>query len=141
MALAGYPPEHPDFEPRDGIADVVAQDLKPYAVDGALGPILPASGLVIEDDGAAGRIVAVLLVNDREACPRTAAHGSPMSPDSARRRTPAPAGLSSNARWRSSPPTDVRALSLAVTNGNPARKLYEQLGIRHVYSAQTLLLP
>ena len=33
------------------------------------------------------------------------------------------------------------SLSLAVTEGNPARLVYEDLGIAHVYSAQTLALP
>ncbi|MER6122783.1 GNAT family N-acetyltransferase [Streptomyces sp. NPDC001795] len=32
-------------------------------------------------------------------------------------------------------------LRLAVTEGNPARRLYERLGFRHVYSTRTLLLP
>ncbi len=32
-------------------------------------------------------------------------------------------------------------LRLAVTEGNPARRLYERLGFRHVYSTRTLRLP
>ncbi len=141
VALAGYPPEHPDFEPRNGVADVVARDLKPYAVDGALGPTLPASGLVIEDDGAIGRIVAILLVNDREGTPPD---GGPWVTEVARLGGTAYAGtgraLLQHAMAQLTA-TGRPALSLAVTEGNPARNLYEQLGIRHAYSAQTLLLP
>ena len=141
VALAAYPADHPDFEPRDGVADVVAQDLEPYAVDGALGPVLPASGLVIEDDGSEGRIVALLLVNDRDG---VAPDGGPWVTEVARLGGTAYAGTGRALLQRAMAQLTADghpALSLAVTNGNPARNLYEQLGIRHAYSAQTLLLP
>ena len=141
VGLAAYPVGHPDFEPRDGVADVVAQDLKPYAVDGALGPTLPASGLVVEEDDADGRVVAVLLVNDREG---VAPDGGPWVTEVARLGGPTYAGTGRALLQRAMALLTADghpALSLAVTDGNPARDLYERLGIRHAYSALTLLLP
>ena len=141
VALAAYPPEHPDFEPRDGVTDVVAQDLRPYAVDGALGPTLPASGLVIEEDDANGRVVALLLVNDREG---VAPDGGPWVTEVARLGGTAYAGTGRALLQRAMAQLTADghpALSLAVTNGNPAQHVYEQLGIRHAYSAMTILLP
>jgi GNAT superfamily N-acetyltransferase len=141
VALAAYSPGHPDFEPREGVADVVARDLRPYAVDGALGPTMPASGLVVEDDGANGRVVAMLLVNDRAG---VAPDGGPWVTEVARLSGTAYAGTGRALLQRALARLTADghpALSLAVTEGNPARTLYEQLGIRHASSAMTLLLP
>jgi GNAT superfamily N-acetyltransferase len=141
VTLAAYPADHPDFEPRDGIADVVARDLRPYAVDAALGPLMSASGLVVEGDDQGGRIVAVLLVNDREG---EVPDGGPWVTEVARLAGTAYAGtgraLLQRALWRLTAEGEP-ALSLAVTEGNPARDLYDKLGIRHAYSALTVLLP
>jgi GNAT superfamily N-acetyltransferase len=141
VALAAYPPGHPDFEPRAGVADVVERDLRPYAVDGGLGPLLPASGLVIEDDEDGGHVVAVLLVNDRDG---EVPDGGPWVTEVARLTGTAYAGTGRALLQRAMAQLTADgqpALSLAVTYGNPARNLYEQLGIRHAYSALTVLLP
>jgi hypothetical protein len=137
VQLAAYPEGHPDFQPRDGIADIVGQDLRPYAVDGAFGPVLPASGLVVEGDS----VVALLLVNDR---PGSAPDGGPWVTDVARRPGTSYSGTGRALLQRglSILTTDGRpSLSLAVTDANSAGALYEDLGIRRMYSSRSLLLP
>jgi hypothetical protein len=137
VLLAAYPPGHPDHSPREGLEDVVAQDLKPFVVDEALGPLLPVSGLVLEDD----MVVAVLLVNDREG---RAPDGGPWVTDVSRLPGSAYAGTGRALLQRALAGLTADrapALSLAVSEGNPARALYESLGITHAYSAMTVLLP
>jgi len=138
VALAAYPPDHPDFSPRADLADVVAQDLRPYAESERLGPRMDASGLVADESG---RLVALLLVSDR---PGEAPDGGPWVVDVGRLPGRAYAGtgraLLQRALQRLTA-DGAASLSLAVTEGNPARRLYEDLGITHAYSAQTLILP
>jgi GNAT superfamily N-acetyltransferase len=138
VLLAAYLEDHPDFEPRSGVDEAVEKDLRPYAEAGLMGPRLDASGLV-EDE--AGNVVAMLLVTARPGPPPDA---GPWVVEIARLPARAYAGTGRALLQRAlALLTAARApaLSLAVTEGNPARRLYEELGIDHAYSAATFSLP
>jgi hypothetical protein len=138
VVLAAYREDHPDFEPRADVREAVEKDLRPYAEAGQLGRRLHASGLVADEDG---RLVAMLLVTERPGPPPDA---GPWVVDIARLPARAYAGSGRVLLKRALAlltADGAPALSLAVTEGNPARRLYEELGIGHVYSAKTLTLP
>jgi GNAT superfamily N-acetyltransferase len=131
-AEAAYPPEHPDWEPRPSPADRLAQDITPL-LDGTLGPLLEASGVVRRPDGS---VVAACLVTDRP-------QEGPWVVDVFRRPTPGCLGLGSLLLRRALAllaQDGWTTLGLAVTEGNPARSTYERLGFQHVLESVTVKL-
>jgi GNAT superfamily N-acetyltransferase len=135
LVRAAYPPGHPDQEL--GTDAEIVRDLR-HALDGSrLGPLMSSSRLVLD----AGRPVAVALVNRVSGHPPA---GGPWLTDLFREPGPAHAGLGQALL------TDVlaaarasreRAVSLAVTEGNGARRLYESLGFDTVAELRKLRLP
>jgi ribosomal protein S18 acetylase RimI-like enzyme len=108
-------------------------------LDGQIvGPLLPdASGLVVDED----RVVAFLLVNRMPGDPP---FGGPWLSDVARDPDPAYRGLGSVLVRRALAvlaAAGETTFGLAVSEGNPARGLYESLGFGHRHSSRRLLLP
>ncbi|WNG46043.1 GNAT family N-acetyltransferase [Archangium minus] len=135
LLLKAYPPGHPDHsgwtpeEARNEVARILAGEL--------LGPLLPCSGLALEGD----TVVGACLVTLREGSPP---HGGPWVIEVYRNPAPRYAGLGAallrRALWLSTQ-AELPALSLVVSDGNPARRVYERLGFQHVGSSRTLELP
>ncbi|QRK04968.1 GNAT family N-acetyltransferase [Archangium violaceum] len=133
--LAAYPPGHPDHsgwtpeEARHEVARILAGEV--------LGPLLPCSGLALEGD----TVIGACLVTLREGSPP---HGGPWVIEVYRNPAPRYAGVGAallrRALWLSTR-AELPALSLVVSDGNPARRVYEHLGFQHVGSSRTLELP
>ncbi|HTY70845.1 MAG TPA: GNAT family N-acetyltransferase [Actinomycetes bacterium] len=137
VVQAAYPPGHPDHHPRTSLDEVAAKDLRPYVLEEVLGPMLPVGGLVVDQE----RVVALLAVTDRQG---VAPDGGPWVVDVARLPDPAYAGAGAALLQRALAlltEAGAPSLSLAVSEGNPARRLYERLGLVHAYSAWTLAIP
>lgn len=136
VELAAYPPEHPDheFDDPEQVTRFVQQMLDGQIVGPFLGG---ASGLVVDGE----RPVALLVVNRMPGAPPL---GGPWVTDVAREPDPRYRGLGAVllrralAVLRASGET---AFGLAVTDGNPVHRVYEELGFRRVSSARRLLLP
>jgi GNAT superfamily N-acetyltransferase len=126
---AAYPREHPDFRAHPYPEDP-ALELAPLLDGRLVGPLLGASALAL--DGA-GRAVGAALVN------RTA--GSPPEAGpwlSQLFRSPTHPGTGRSLLGHvlvALAAADEPALGLAVTHGNPAARLYRQLGFRPAFSA------
>jgi GNAT superfamily N-acetyltransferase len=134
--LAAYPPGHPDHEPGTA-AQLMARGLVPLLDGSILGPLLRCSALVVDGDA----VVAGCLVNGRPGDPPLA---GPWVSDVF--RDPAPAYAGTGARLLEhalavATADGLPALSLAVSRGNPARRVYERLRFLHAMSAVTVLLP
>ncbi|QIS10146.1 GNAT family N-acetyltransferase [Nocardia arthritidis] len=128
---AAYPSAHPDHDV-DGLQTLAA------LYDGSLmGPLLPCS--TVAWDGR--RAVAAVLVQDTGGEPPL--EGAWIS-DVFRRPGPDHAGLGALllrvvlARAASS---GIAALGLSVTDGNPARIVYERIGFHHTASWIDLIFP
>jgi GNAT superfamily N-acetyltransferase len=126
--LVAYPPDHLDR--RDGAG--------PNELDGlyaghALGPLLPCSVVAFDS----GRPVAAVLVNDAELY-------GPWVGEIFRDLDARYAGLGGrllqHALGRAAR-DGVAAVGLAVTDGNPARAVYERLGFRQTGSLMNIVLP
>lgn len=130
---AAYPLGHPDREseaPRDTLAGVVS--------GAVLGPLLPCSRVLLAADG---RACAGVLITDRPGAPPWA---GPWLTDVFRHpgRAPRGAGRGLLARALAMAAADgLAALSLVVTEGNPARRIYDALGLRRVTSTINVTLP
>lgn len=134
---AAYPPGHPDHRPKDN--EALLKELFHPLLDGTLhGPSLPCSCLVVDE---ADQVVAGLLVNDIEGDPP---YGGPWITELFRDPDPRHRGLGRRLLRRaiSATAADGRAsLGLVVTEGNPARGLYEAHGFRLVDSTITVIIP
>lgn len=134
---AAFPPGHPDHLGGPPPADV-QQELADQIVGRVLGPLLPSSGLAVAQGG---RVVAAVIVTDRPGRPP---FGGPWVCDLFRHPAPQWAGLGRLLLERALSLTAELgrpALSLAVTDGNPARRLYESLAFRHVSTSLNVLVP
>ncbi len=135
LLLAAYPPGHPDCfgwtpeEARQEIAGILAGRV--------LGPLLPCSGLALDGE----RVAGVCLITLRDGTPP---HGGPWVIEVYRHPAPRYAGVGAallrRALWLATR-EELPALSLVVSDGNPARRVYERLGFRHVGASRTLELP
>jgi GNAT superfamily N-acetyltransferase len=134
---AAFPPGHPDHlggPPPAGVERELADQL----AGRVLGPLLPCSGLAAAGDG---RVVAAVIVTDRAGEPP---HGGPWVCDLFRHPAPEWAGLGRLLLERAlhlGAELGLPALGLAVTDGNPARRLYQTLGFRHLSSSLNVLVP
>ena len=130
-----YPLGHPDEE--IGSDDDITGDLRRALNGSRLGPLMPQSCVVLD----AGRPVALALVNRVTGVPPT---GGPWLTDICRDPDPKYRGLGRALLvevingCRSD---DESALSLAVTEGNPARQMYDDLGFQWVTTTRKLRLP
>ncbi len=134
---AAFPADHPDHLGGPPPADV-EQELADQIAGRVLGPMLPCSGLAVAGDG---RVVAAVIVTDRPGVPP---FGGPWVCDLFRHPAREWAGLGRLLLERALSLTaaaGLPALSLAVTDGNPARRLYESLAFRHVSTSLNVLVP
>ena len=134
---AAFPADHPDHLGGPPPADV-EQELADQIAGRVLGPMLPCSGLAVAGDG---RVVAAVIVTDRPGVPP---FGGPWVCDLFRHPAPGWAGLGRLLLERAlslAAALGLPALSLAVTDGNPARRLYESLAFRHVSTSLNVLVP
>jgi len=119
-----YPPAHVDH--RDEPAGKSLADLESYASGEEFGPLLRGSGLAVAADGTVGG--AILL----GTLPEDDALSGPWVIEVFRH--PAHRGVGRALMKRALALADVPELGLMVSEGNPARGLYEALGFRLVES-------
>jgi GNAT superfamily N-acetyltransferase len=133
---AAYGPGHPDHH-ETADAELLAGELVPLLAGRTHGPLLPCGGLMLRQDRVVAGVTVGTLGGEqpfggpwvldvfRDPAPRFAGLGGVML-----RRTLALATLHG-----------LPSLGLAVTEGNPARRLYERLGFRHTASSITVIVP
>lgn len=132
---AAYPTGHPDVE--IGSDDDIIRDVERAMSGVRLGPLMEASALVF--DGA--RLVALVLVNRVPGDPPI---GGPWVTDICRDPAPHYAGLGQALLIRAlnaCATAGDQIVSLAVTEGNDARRLYESLGFDVVATTRRVRLP
>jgi GNAT superfamily N-acetyltransferase len=133
---AAYPSTHPDHHATDDAA-LLEQEFAPTLSGELYGPLLPCGGLLLREN----RVVAGVLVGALKGDPPL---GGPWVFDVFRDPNPRFAGLGAVMLRRALALATLHglpALGLAVTEGNPARRLYERLGFRHTRSSITVIIP
>jgi GNAT superfamily N-acetyltransferase len=134
-ALAAYPPEHVDNAHLDRPIDH-PKELVDLVAGRSVGPLLRCSGLAVD---AGGAVVGAVLVNDDDGIPPyggpwvTQVFRGPGGRGAGRALLERALGLATAG--------GLPALGLAVTHGNPAQRLYEELGFRHVVTAFSVRVP
>jgi GNAT superfamily N-acetyltransferase len=124
---AAFPPDHPDFVGRERQDPLT--EMRALLDEQRFGPLLPASGVALD---AEGRVVAASVVTDSPGEPPLAGpwvmlvFRAPGHPGCGR-------ALLVRGLHRAAA-DGLPALGLAVTHGNPAIGLYEQLGFRRILS-------
>ncbi len=134
--IAAYPPGHPDHRAHSG-RDREREDLRGLLCGDILGPLLACSRVALAPDA---RVVGAVLVND---APGTAPFGGPWIGELFRAPW-APAGTGAAllaAAIDAARRAGVTPLSLVVTDGNPAIRVYERLGFRALRRFRTVLVP
>jgi GNAT superfamily N-acetyltransferase len=121
---AAYPPGHPDH--RDQPPERTHADLQGYLDGKGFGPLLRGSGLALHDDAVVGAILLGTLPGDPPL-------DGPWVIELFRH--PDHRGVGRALLERALALADGPALGLMVTEGNPARRLYERLGFRLVHTA------
>ena len=134
-----YPPGHPDHEPSDAEPDGAARTVAALLRGEQVGPWLPDASFDARDDG---RVLGAVLVSDM---PSSMTYpGGPwvteifVEPDAAGR------GIGGALLARAATALaagDRSTLGLAVTVGNPARRLYESLGFVTLQDVRQIVLP
>lgn len=130
-----YPAGHPDQE--TGSDDDVERAMHRILEGEWLGPLHPASRLVIDGE----RPVAMIILNRPEG---SAPVGGLWLSEICRIPDAAYAGLGADlllAVLAECRQAGEQALSLAVTDGNPARRMYERLGFETAMSITKLIIP
>jgi GNAT superfamily N-acetyltransferase len=130
--LAAYPPGHPDHRPRDEVSGL-EDELAPLLEGRVLGAVLPCSILAVRDDD--DEVVAGVVITDRD--------GAPWVTEVFRHPDRSPRGLGArllSAAQARAEAGGVTALGLAVTEGNPARRVYERLGFTVTFTAMTVII-
>ncbi|GAA3800887.1 hypothetical protein GCM10022226_20600 [Sphaerisporangium flaviroseum] len=133
---SAYPPGHPDHHATDDTA-ALELDLAPMLAGTSYGPMLPCGGLLLRGE----RVVAGVLVGELHG---DLPFGGPWVLDVFRDPSPEFAGLGSVMLRRALALATLHglpALGLAVSDGNPARRVYERLGFRHTMSSITVIVP
>jgi GNAT superfamily N-acetyltransferase len=122
--LVAYGPGHPDFATREG--EDPQAELAQLLSGGELGPVLACSGAALDGD----RVVGAIIVTDSPGEPP---FGGPWVCELF--RDPAHPGTGRallEHALNGAQAAGLPALSLAVTTGNPAQRLYESVGFRRV---------
>lgn len=134
---AAYPVTHPDHFAGDDETALRVR-LVPQLAGSLHGALLPLSTLAINTDD---RVVAAVIVNEVDNEPPW--HG-PWVTDVFRHPNPAYAGLGALLLRRAlahAATAGSTTVSLVVTEGNPAQRLYVRLGFRVVDTTITVLIP
>lgn len=135
LSLAAYPPGHPDAVTQDPAQ--VERDIDALLTGSEVGPLLAASSVVY--DGK--KVVALAILNRMLRDPPKA---GPWVSDVCRDPSPKYAGLGGRLLtmcMRRLVEAGETTLSLVVTDGNPARGVYERLGFTLLGSFRKLLIP
>jgi GNAT superfamily N-acetyltransferase len=129
--LAAYGPGHVDHN--DETAEQATDELSRMISGELVGPLLGCSRLVVD---AGDAVVAGCLVNDMTWMPFV----TNVFRDPA--RSPAGTGTALLTAVLTAAAADGLArIGLAVTDGNPARRVYERLGFTHYSESVTVLVP
>jgi GNAT superfamily N-acetyltransferase len=123
--LAAYPPGHVDHRPEE--PERALADLENFVTGREFGPLLRGSGIAVAPDDT---VVGALLIGTLPGDPPL---NGPWLIDVFRH--PEHRGVGRALLERALAIADVPALGLMVTEGNPARALYERLGFRLVWTA------
>ncbi len=135
LVRAAYPPGHPDVEL--GGDDDIVHDIRRAQGGDRLGPLMDMSALVFDQE----RLVGLVLVNRVPGEPPV---GGPWITDVCRDPDRRYAGLGRSLLTgviRACVEGGEPALSLAVTEGNPARLVYESLGFSVVAVTRKVRIP
>lgn len=136
LVLAAYPPGHVDHL---GDAAVEEEELRALLAGELVGPFLAGASAQITND--AHQVVAAVIVNRAGGSPPL---GGPWVTQVLRHPDPAWAGLGSRLLIHALAALAAEgepSLGLAVTDGNPARRVYERLGFQHLASRRKLAIP
>lgn len=124
-----YPPEHPDHEPADADPGSAAQAVLEIMRGEAMGPWIAGASLQVADHS--GRVVGVVLITETKAVgtlgPGPFVTDLCVDPAAAGQRLGAALLASCAARLAE---LGWSALTLVVTVGNPAQRVYERLSFR-----------
>ncbi|MBD0672552.1 GNAT family N-acetyltransferase [Streptomyces sp. CBMA156] len=129
---AAFPVGHVDHYPGED-AQVMAERLVPLLEGKVIGPVLPSSLLAVD---AEDRVVAGLILTDRD--------GRPWIGDVYRHPERGYRGLGTDLLRRAIGDAAVRGLAdvtLVVSEGNPARRVYEALGFVLQDTSLTVVVP
>ncbi len=135
LSIRAYPHGHADHEGDD--AEHAASQLARLYGGDYIGEVLTGSVLAVDGD----RLVAVLIVN---RMPGTAPLGGPWVSEVFREPHPHYVGLGTTLLHRAMAvlaEAGEATLSLVVTDGNPARTVYERAGFRYCGSSRKVRLP
>ncbi|MFJ8787810.1 GNAT family N-acetyltransferase [Streptomyces sp. NPDC102462] len=129
---AAFPAGHPDHHPGSD-EQALNERLAPLLAGSVLGPVLACSALVVDE---ADQVVAGAIITDRD--------GRPWVADVFRRPGTRYAGLGAELLRRvlgAAAADGLRDVSLAVSDGNPARRVYEKLGFELIATSLTVVVP
>ncbi|MFE7526534.1 GNAT family N-acetyltransferase [Kitasatospora sp. NPDC057542] len=129
---AAFPPGHIDHYPGEK-AQVLAERLGLLLEGKSIGPVLPSSLLAVD---AEDRVVAGLILTDRD--------GRPWVADVFRHPELGYRGLGADLLRRAIGDAGARGLAdvtLVVSEGNPARRVYESLGFVLQETSLTVVVP
>jgi GNAT superfamily N-acetyltransferase len=132
--LAAYPREHPDFDhiPTPERPEVELEEIMSGRM---MGPLLRCSGLAVGEDGA---VLGAVLINGTAGEPPT---GGPWISQLFRHPEARGAGGPLLRRALALAGRDgLPAVGLAVTDGNPALRLYEEHGFAEILNSLTVEL-
>ncbi|MFE7974028.1 GNAT family N-acetyltransferase [Streptomyces shenzhenensis] len=128
---AAFPVGHPDhYQGSDERA--LNERLAPLLAGSVLGPVLPCSALVVDDTD---RVVAGAIITDRD--------GLPWIADVFRQPGARYAGLGAALLRRvlgAAAADGLTEVALAVSDANPARRVYEKLGFRLTNTSLTVVV-
>jgi GNAT superfamily N-acetyltransferase len=133
---AAYPPEHPDWTYGAPPADPQA-DLADILAGRTVGPVLACSRLAVD---AAGAVAGALIVTEAEGEPPV---GGPWVAELFRRPGPELRGTGRallEAGLAEAGAAGLPTLGLAVTEGNPAERLYAALGFERVLTTLVVVV-
>ncbi|WP_182882413.1 GNAT family N-acetyltransferase [Microbispora sp. H10949] len=129
---AAYPPGHVDHRSKDK-ATALREELVPLLTGEMLGELLPCSVLAVDEGGTVAGGVLVNRFGDLAWVTEVFRHPG---------RTPSGLGARMLAAVRERAcATGWDRLGLAVTEGNPARRVYERLGFTLVKTSMTVVIP
>ncbi|MQS11576.1 GNAT family N-acetyltransferase [Streptomyces kaniharaensis] len=129
---AAFAPGHVDRFAGDD-RQALAERLVPLLAGKAIGPVLPSSRLAVDADH---RVVAGVVLTDRD--------GVPWIADVFRHPERGYRGLGADLLRQAvadATRSGLTEVQLTVTEGNPARRLYESLGFELLHTALTVIVP